>query len=158
MSFRRLARPTTPPELAECGWQLARLPGGHWWCIHAASETETHIYTAPGPAIEEAWHYAEPDHELLLKRERERRRARSLPMTRTTDGRELTPDEAAALVEAVRRLVNGTICIHCGADVEHFQQVGRSYYAEPCRHRQGQGSAAYFNQKIAAKKANADEP
>lgn len=69
--IRLLRRPRTPPMLAECGWYLARLPGGHWWCVHAGAELETHIYTAPGPAIEEATQVAEPDHERVGKRERE---------------------------------------------------------------------------------------
>ena len=71
MSFRRLTRVTTPPMLAECGWSLARLPGGHWWCIHEGAELETHIYTAAGPAIEEATALAEPDHERIGKSNRE---------------------------------------------------------------------------------------
>lgn len=69
--FRPLRRPTTPRDLAECGWYLARLPGDHWRCVHEGAELETHIYTTPGPAIEEAWHVAEPDHERIGKRDRE---------------------------------------------------------------------------------------
>ena len=69
--FRPLRRPCTPPALAECGWALARLPGGHWWCVHETAELETHIYTAPGPAIEEAIALAEPDHERIGKQDRE---------------------------------------------------------------------------------------
>jgi hypothetical protein len=71
MTFRRLTRPRIPPALHEAGWALASLPGGHWWCVHAGAELETHIYTAPGPAIEEALGLAEPDHERIGKRNRE---------------------------------------------------------------------------------------
>lgn len=64
----------------------------------------------------------------------------------------LTEEEAAWLVTALTRMVEGVQCIHCGADVRVFEQVGRSYYARPCNHRQGQGSAQFFNTKIAAKR------
>lgn len=61
------------------------------------------------------------------------------------------PERAAVL--ALQRLADGTVCIHCGAAATEFRQVRRSYYAEPCGHRQGQGQAARFNAKIAAKRA-----
>lgn len=74
MNIRHIRRPRIPPELAEAGWALDRLPGGHWWCVHSTSGSETRIWPAPGPAIEDAWRQAEPDHELLLKREHEQRK------------------------------------------------------------------------------------
>lgn len=78
-------------------------------------------------------------------------------MTKTTDGQELTPEMEQMIVKALKRIADGTVCVHCGQDVEHFRQVGRSYVAEPCEHRQGQGSAAYFNEKIAAKHARQEQ-
>lgn len=69
--IRRLRPPRIPRALAAAGWALDCLPGGYWWCIHAVSGAETHIYGAAGPAIEEAWRIAEPDHERLVKLARE---------------------------------------------------------------------------------------
>lgn len=76
MTIPRLTRPRTPRLLAEAGWQLASLPGGHWWCVHAGTETETPIATSPGRAIEAALRIAEPDHERLNKWSREEARRR----------------------------------------------------------------------------------
>ena len=64
----------------------------------------------------------------------------------------ITPEVEAAIVTMLERVVDGTVCVTCGADVRLFEQVGRSYLARPCGHRQGQGSATFFNTKIAAKR------
>lgn len=64
---------------------------------------------------------------------------------------DLDPEALAAVTRFAQRLVDGTVCVHCGRAVKWFVQVGRSYYAEPCRHRQGQGRAAYFNSRILEK-------
>lgn len=80
MTIRRLTRPRTPRLLAEAGWQLASLPGGHWWCVHSATETETPIATSPGRAIVAALLIAEPDHERLNKWSREEALARRGPI------------------------------------------------------------------------------
>lgn len=63
----------------------------------------------------------------------------------------LDPEVAHQIVQALERLADGTVCVQCGADVAHFRQVVRSYYADPCGHRQGQDRAEAFNAKIAAK-------
>ncbi len=65
-----------------------------------------------------------------------------------------TPDELvalqqetdAAIAQMLTRLATG-LCVECGEQPDHMVQVGRSYYAEPCRHRQGQGSAKAWNTK-----------
>ena len=64
----------------------------------------------------------------------------------------LSPEAEAAIVTMLERVADGTVCVTCGADVRLFEQAGRSYYARPCGHRQGQGSASFFNVKIAAKR------
>ncbi len=62
-------------------------------------------------------------------------------------GQPVPPEMQKAIGGALTRMVEATNCIHCGADVERFVQVRRSYYAEPCGCRQGQGKAAFFNEQ-----------
>jgi hypothetical protein len=64
----------------------------------------------------------------------------------------LEPEAEERIRTFLERLADGTVCVHCGKPVEQFIQVGRSYYASPCQHRQGQGQATYFNKKIAEKR------
>jgi hypothetical protein len=67
--------------------------------------------------------------------------------TEPTDS-QLDPETEQEIVQALTRLATG-YCIQCGALPDRFVQVHRSYYAEPCGHRQGQGKAAYFNGLVA---------
>lgn len=64
---------------------------------------------------------------------------------------DLPPGAIDTIRQFLERLADGTVCVHCGAEVARFVQVRRSYYAEPCQHRHGQGSAAAFNHKLAVK-------
>jgi len=72
--IRRLKRARIPSELHEAGWRLHHGPYG-WQCLHLRGHY-TLPHPAPGSAIEEAWHEAEPDHDRLLKRQREQWKAR----------------------------------------------------------------------------------
>lgn len=56
-----------------------------------------------------------------------------------------------------QRLVGG-LCVVCGQRPELMLQVGRAYYALPCQHRQGIGSAALWNQRHAAGQAASVQP
>ena len=78
MSCPRLRSPRTPPELRQAGWHLCGLPGGFWWCIHPATESETPIAQSPGRAIEAALRLAEPDYERLNKWWRETMLSRTM--------------------------------------------------------------------------------
>lgn len=62
-------------------------------------------------------------------------------------GQEIPPNLEKAITGALTRMVEATNCIQCGAEVAYFRQVGRSYVAEPCGCRQGQGRAAFFNEQ-----------
>jgi hypothetical protein len=58
------------------------------------------------------------------------------------DEQEPLPPEVAELArKALKTMVEGKYCIHCGAVIERKRQVGRSVYAAPCGHRQYQGKA-----------------
>lgn len=48
------------------------------------------------------------------------------------------------VADVLRKLVaqmsgDSKACLHCGADIDSLQQVGRSVYAHPCGCRQYQG-------------------
>lgn len=62
---------------------------------------------------------------------------------------DLTPEQQALVLAAVRRFIAATHCIACGREVIQFVQVGRSCYAEPCGCRQGQMKAAAMNRRRA---------
>lgn len=53
------------------------------------------------------------------------------------------------------RLTQG-LCVECGQKPTRMRQVHQSYYAEPCGHRQGVGSAKAWNARFAA--VSSDEP
>lgn len=45
-------------------------------------------------------------------------------------------------------------CVHCGEAIESALQAGRSAYAEPCGHRQGQMSAEWLEDAIERRKSS----
>src|SRR5262245_45936828 len=51
-----------------------------------------------------------------------------------------------AVVIYMERLVSG-LCVACGEKPSHMVQLSRAYYAEPCGHRQGIGSAKEWNKR-----------
>lgn len=57
----------------------------------------------------------------------------------------------AAVAQMVERSNSG-LCIVCGQSVERMQQVGGSIYAEPCGHRNGRGSARYWQKRMDERK------
>lgn len=70
MTYRRLKGPRLPDVLRETGWQLHHGPDG-WQCTHL-SGTTTGWHSVAGQAIEAAWQWSEPDHEVINKWSRER--------------------------------------------------------------------------------------
>ncbi len=68
--IRRLHPPRIPLSLHEAGWRLWHGPYG-WQCGHLRGN-KTHVYPAPGAAIEAAWNATMPDHERMRKRARDR--------------------------------------------------------------------------------------
>jgi len=63
----------------------------------------------------------------------------------------------AAVAQAMERLAFG-LCIECGQPVERMQQVGRSIYAQPCGHRNGQGNAKEWQKRQNERKAHEAQP
>lgn len=49
-------------------------------------------------------------------------------------------DRINAAVSQVIERINGNICVVCGVDIANKRQVGRCVYADPCGHRQYQGT------------------
>lgn len=63
----------------------------------------------------------------------------------------------AAVVQMVTRWNSG-LCIECGQPVERMRQVGRSVYAEPCGHRNGQANAKAWQKRQDERKAQEVQP
>ena len=53
----------------------------------------------------------------------------------------MTVDDIDAAIELMFTRQSRGECMHCGSKLADIVQVGRCAYAEPCGHRQGQGSA-----------------
>lgn len=55
---------------------------------------------------------------------------------------------AEILGQLITQRISDGICIVCGEKVERVFQSGRSMYAVPCNHRQGQGDATAYNKHL----------
>src|SRR6185295_16969825 len=68
----------------------------------------------------------------LLSKRTKRNEERHPRKEETGDKPDLISVLGQEVMTALERLVDGTICVHCGADAAQFRQVRRSYYADPC--------------------------